>query len=148
MINAANWTPSNVMSGTHGKVYLDGVQVFEAKACEARLEIQQEPVKQAGRLVDGQKMTGYNGSGTLRLNKVFSRAQTMLSAKLKAGINPEFTLMSNVNDPAAFGAERVILTGVQFSSLPLVGWELGQLIEEELPFTFTDWRIPSAVDFN
>lgn len=144
---AANWTPSNVMSGTFGKVWLDGIQVFEAKACEAKVEIQQEPVKQTGRLVDGQKMTGYSGSGTLRLNKVFSRAQILLTDLLKQGINPEFTVMSEVKDPAALGAERIILTGVQLSTLPVIGWELGALLEEELPFTFMDWKLATKTEY-
>jgi len=33
-----------------------------------------------------------------------------------------FTLVSEMNDPASFGAERVILKGVQFTTLPLVNW--------------------------
>ena len=147
MAAAANWKPSNVMSGTFGKVWLNGIQVFEAKACDAKVEIQQEPVKQAGKLVDGQKMTGYSGSGTMRLNKVFSRAQILLTNLLKQGINPEFTVMSEVKDPAAYGTERMILTGVQFSTLPVIGWELGALVEEELPFTFTDWKPATTVAY-
>jgi len=145
MSNGANWKPSNVMSGTHGKVWWDGELVFEAKGFEASLELQMEAVKQAGQLADGQKLLGYNGTGTLRVHKVFSRAIRKLSASLKAGINPEFTMVSELNDPGAFGAERVLLKGVQLTTLPLANWELGGLGEEELPFTFTDWEPASMV---
>lgn len=67
-MNAASWKPSQVMSGTFGRVWLDGELVFEAKGLEASVEIQNEAVKQAGRLVDGQKMVGYSGTGTLRIH--------------------------------------------------------------------------------
>ena len=145
MSNAANWKPSQVISGTYGKVWWDGELVFEAKGMEASIEFQMEAVKQAGQLADGQKMLGYSGTGTLRLHKVFSRAMRKLSTSVKQGINPEFTLVSELNDPAAFGAERVILKGVQFTTLPLVNWELGALGEQELPFAFTNWEPASVI---
>ena len=145
MSNAANWKPSQVISGTFGKVWWDGELVFEAKGMEASLEMQMEAVKQAGKLADGQKMLGYSGTGTLRTHKVFSRAIRKLSDSVKDGVNPEFTLVSELNDPASFGAERVILKGVQFTTLPLVNWELGALGEQELPFTFSDWEPVSTI---
>ena len=145
MSNAANWKPSHVLSGTFGKVWWDGELVFEAKAFEATIEMQMEAVKQAGKLADGQKMLGYSGTGTLRTHKVFSRAMAKLTNSIKTGLNPEFTLLSEVNDPAAFGAERVLLKGVQFTSLPLANWELGAMGEQELPFSFSDWEPVSMI---
>lgn len=145
MANAASWKPSQVISGTYGRAWLDGELVFETKALEASLEIQQEVVKQTGKLADGQKMLGYNGTGTLRVHHVFSRAINKLSASLKTGINPEFTIMSELSDPAAFGSERVLLKGVQFTTLPLINWELGVIGEKEMPFTFTDWEPVSVI---
>lgn len=144
--NPASWKPSHIMSGTFGKAWLDGELVFEAKACDASVEIQQEAVKQPGRLADGQKMVGYSGTGTLRISHVFSRAISKISAAIKTGVNPEFTLLSEVNDPAAFGAERVLLKGVQFTTLNLINWELGVVGEQEMPFIFTDWEPVSVVN--
>ncbi len=145
MSNGANWKPSQVISGTYGKVWWDGELVFEAKGMEASVEMQMEAVKQAGQLADGQKMLGYSGTGTLRLHKVFSRAMRKLNTSIKQGVNPEFTMVSELNDPASFGAERVILKGVQLTTLPLVNWELGALGEQELPFIFTDWEPVSTI---
>ena len=144
-MNGANWKATQVISGTYGRVWWDGDLVFEAKGCEASVEMQMEAVKQAGHLADGQKMLGYNGTGTLRLHKVFSRALRKLTESLKNGINPEFTLVSELADPAAKGTERVILKGVQLTTLPLVNWELGALGEQELPFTFIDWGPVSTI---
>jgi len=53
--------------------------------------------------------------------------------------------VSELNDPAAFGAERVILKGVQFTTLPLVNWDLGALGEQEQLFAFTDWEPVSTI---
>lgn len=143
MANNTNWKPSQVINGTFGKVWLDNQLVFEARALEASVEIQMEAVPQAGKLADGQKMVGFSGSGTLRMHKVTSRGLRLLSASIKQGVNPEFEILSELADPAALGAERVLLKGVQFTTLPLANWEGKALGEEELPFTFTDWE---AVD--
>lgn len=79
---------------------------------------------------------------------VFSRAISKISASLKSGVNPEFTILSELNDPAAFGAERVILKGVKFTTLNLINWELGVLGEQEMPFSFDDWAPTSVVAHN
>lgn len=140
----SNWKPTNIMSGTYGRVWWDGVLVAEAKAFEARVEFQMEAVRQSGKLSDGQKMMGYAGTGTLRLNKVYSRAIQKLSNSIKKGINPEFVLMSELADPSAKGKERIVLRGVQFTALPLANWESGQLTDEELTFTFDAWDTPTT----
>jgi len=43
-------------------------------------------------------------------------------------------------DPAAFGAERVIIKDACFDDLTLVNWEAKVKGEVECPFTFTDWE--------
>lgn len=139
------WKATNIMSGKYGRIWWNGKLVAEAMACEARVEMQMEPVKQAGRLADGQKMMGFAGTGTLRLHKVFSRVIREASASIKRGVNPEFTLVSELADPSALGKERVILRGVQLTTLPLANWEVGALTQEEVPFIFTDWDAPTTV---
>ena len=138
MGNGAVWNPNKVVAGTFGKVWLAGQYVFESKGLQASVEIQMEAVPQAGQLADGYKMVGYSGSGTMRMHKVTSRGIRLISSSLKQGI-PEFEIISELADPAADGAERILLKGVQFTTLPLIDWENKTLGETEMPFTFRDW---------
>ena len=135
---AKSFTTSQVFTGS-GKAWLDGNILFESKALQASIEIQMEAVPQAGQLADGQRMLGYSGSGTLRMHKVSSRMIRATSASLKKGVNPSFEILSELTNNATGKAERMLLKEVQFTTLPLVNWELKTLLEEELPFVFRDW---------
>ena len=56
-----------IMNGTHGTVFLDGEEVAELKAFQAKLEFQKEEVKIAGKMATGTKYMGYTGKGSLSL---------------------------------------------------------------------------------
>ena len=62
-----------IINGTHGAVFLDGEEVAELKAFQAKLEFQKEEVKVAGKMATGTKYMGYSGKGSLQLHKVNSR---------------------------------------------------------------------------
>ena len=46
-------------------------------------------------------------------------------------------LIFKLDDPEAYGCERVRLKHVKFSKIPITGWEVGSIVEEEWPFSFT-----------
>lgn len=131
---------NKVMSGTFGSLWLDGEKIAEAYGLEARVEIQKEEVPVCGRYSTPEKFMGYKGSGTVKLRKVYSRMISKLSDAIKAGQLPTCEILSEVADPAAYGAERILLKGVSFNELVLANWEVKQNINEELTFTFDDWK--------
>lgn len=129
-----------IMNGTFGEVWLDGDLVSECYGLEARVEIEKEDVPVCGKLGTDTKMMGYKGTGSLKMHKANSRMMIKLSAKIKAGENPRLQVLSALKDPAAFGAERVIIKDACFDDLTLVNWEAKVKGEVECPFTFTDWE--------
>lgn len=131
---------NRIMSGTFGSVWIDGEQWLECYGLEARVEIQKEAVAVCGKYNESEKFMGYKGTGTLKLRKVYSRMTKKLSAAIKAGRLPEVEILSEVKDPAAYGAERVLLKEVSFNELILANWEVKQPINEELSFGFGDWE--------
>lgn len=138
--------PKRVMNGIHGYVWLNGSLVSECKGIEAAVEFETEEVSQSGELQPGEKVTKRSGTGKLTLHKVTSRMMNALSDDMKSNRQTEFTIISLLDDPDAYGSERVVLKGVTFSKLPLVGWEHNKLLEEELDFKFRDWDIIDSVD--
>ena len=128
-----------VMNGTHGSVFLDGEEVAELKAFQAKLEFQKEEVKVAGKMATGTKYMGYSGKGSLTLHKVNSRMINYISDSIKAGKEPRFTLIGKLADPDADGVERIALNNVSFDDLTLFDFEVGALGQTECPFTFTDY---------
>lgn len=140
------YEPKRVMNGTHGYVRLDGSLVSECKGLEAYVEFDTTEVTQSGEMQPGDKVTGRKGTGSLTLYKVTSRMIKALSEDMKANRQTEFTIHSLLDDPDAFGSERVVLYGVTFDRLQLVNWQHNTLGEETVDFKFRDWDIVDSVD--
>ena len=129
-----------IMNGTHGTVFLDGEEVAELKAFQAKLEFQKEEVKVAGKMATGTKYMGYSGKGSLQLHKVNSRMIKAIGEQIKLGKEPRFTLIGKLADPDAVGVERIVVKNVSFDDLTLMDWEVGALGQAECPFTFDDYN--------
>jgi hypothetical protein len=132
---------SQVLNGTWGEMWLNGDLMAETTALQAKATLTKTAVNICGKLVSGQKVTGMELKGTLKMNKVSSAMINLNSASIKAGETPEYTIISNLADPQSSGAERIVLKGVMFDELTLVDWEAKKNGEESVPFTFQDWDL-------
>jgi hypothetical protein len=136
-----NYTGDQVLNGTWGEMWLDGNFMAETTALQAKVTLTKTAVVMCGTLVNGQKVTGMELKGTVKLNKVSSAMIQANSAAIKAGRTPEHTIISNLDDPQSAGAERIVLKSVMFDELTLVDWEAKKNQEESIPFTFMDWDL-------
>lgn len=134
-----------VINGTFGEVWLDGDKVSECYGLEAKVEIDKEEIPVCGKLGTDTKMMGYKGTGSLKLHKVNSRMMIKLSGQIKAGVNPRLQILSALKDPAAYGAERILIKDAAFDDLTLANWEAKAKGEIECPFTFTDWELLDTI---
>lgn len=134
-------TADQVFNGTYGEVWFDGEYLAEATACKGEINIKYTAVSRVRNLVDGQKMTGLEGKGELKLHKVSSFVMKKVSARLKEGKAPSYTIISNINDPDAIGAERVAYYYCKLDKAVLSDWERGKNLEESYSFTFEDWEL-------
>ena len=129
-----------IMNGTHGTVFLDGEEVAELKAFQAKLEFQKEEVKIAGKMATGTKYMGYSGKGSLQLHKVNSRMIKAIGNQIKEGKEHRFTVIGKLADADSDGVERIALNNVSFDDLTLFDFEVGALGQAECPFTFDDYN--------
>ncbi|WP_127529238.1 phage tail tube protein [Paenibacillus kobensis] len=133
---------TRVINGTYGYVYHDSKWLTNIKSAEATVEIAKEEIKRAGSRWTAHKVTGLSGSGTITGYKVTSEFVERIGqiAKDDAGT---FTteLILKLEDPESFGAYRIRLKGVTFDKIPLMNFEVGSIVEEELPFTFTGYDL-------
>ena len=134
-----------VINGTFGEVWVDSDYMAEATALEAKVSLEKQEVNQTRTLAKGYKVTGIEGKGTLKLNKVTSYFIKKLSDNLKAGKTTTCTIISNLADPDSFGAERIQLNNCVFDELTLINWEAKKLGEESIPFTFASWEVLDAI---
>lgn len=140
-----NYEDYQVINGTWGEVWVDDDYMAEVIGLEAKIKLETTDVNQSRRMSKGQKVTGTEGSGTLKLNKVSSYFIKKMSENMKKGKTTTASIISNLADPDALGNERIKLSGCLFSELTLADWEMKKNGEESIPFTFTDFEILDAI---
>lgn len=129
-----------VISGTWGEVWLDSDKVSECYGLQAKVGFNKEDIALCGQMASDKKVTGIDCTGSLRMHKVNSRMAQVIGQYIRNGRDIRFTVISKLNDPDAYGAERVVLKNVSFDDLTLADWEAKSPGKVESPFTFTDYE--------
>ncbi len=130
------------INGSHGAVYENGEWLTNFNKMSAQVEIQKQELKLSGDRWVRHKVTGLKGTGTVTGLKVTSR-MTQLNQDVtldNRAVTTRTELISKIDDPEAFGYERIRLKNVIFDRLQLVEWEAGTVCPEELAFTFEEWE--------
>lgn len=134
------------INGTFGECWMDDDYMAQAIALEAKLKLETVEVPKNRTLKKGYKVVGITGDGTVKLNKVTSYFTKKVLGNLKAGKATRITLISNLEDPEALGAERVRLNDCVLTELTLANWENGKILEEEMPFQFSDGDLLDEIE--
>lgn len=124
------------LSGLWGEVWIDGEKIFELSKIELKVTANREDV-QLGLSVDS-KITGLKGEGSYTVKKVYTRAKAILESWTK-GQDVRVNIIAKLQDPDAVGGqvERWSCDNVWHNELPVVNWEKGGIIEEEVSIGFT-----------
>ena len=141
-----NFTPDRVINGTFGKVWIDNDFMSYAIGLEVKVKFDTAEVRMAGTLKKGTKITGISGNGTVKLNKVTSYAIKKVYENIKAGKATRLTITTSLEDPEAFGAERIAIHDCVVTELTLADWEAAKLGEESIPFSFSDFEVLESID--
>jgi hypothetical protein len=137
--------PQRTMLGTNGSVFYDGKWLTNITSVEAKVEIEKEDIKVMGSLWSGSKIKGLKGSGTMSGYKITSEWTDRIGVVIDTGRSFVTELIFKIEDKDAFGTMRVRLKGVTFDSVPLLKFEHGAIVEEELPFTFTGYELMDKI---
>lgn len=130
-----------ILTGTNGNVWLNGKLLAEIKSIEAKVTGSFEEVSFAGDLATRNVYTGWTGEGTIVLQKVSSVAIDLLADAYQNGIMPDVKIISKLYNPSTGKAERVALSDVVFTEFTLAQFESKALIEDELPFKFSEYEV-------
>lgn len=128
-----------VINGTWGEIWYDGEYMAELISCKAEVGYKKTAVTQVKKMVDGQKITGLEPKGEFKLHHVNSTVMKKEQDAIKKGKTPTHTIISNVSDPDALGAERVAYYNCVLDKMILADFEAGKLGERSYGFTFDDW---------
>ena len=127
------------INGTFGSVWVNNEKWLDIDSFEAKVALNFEDVNMSGDLGTHKKMTGWSGEGTITVKKVYSRGASLMGEATKTGIVPDITIVGKLDDPDAYGAERVALGNVTINEFTLLAFEQKTLGTEELPFNFASY---------
>lgn len=124
-------------NGNHGKLWWDGLLIFEIESFECKVTANREDVY-IGNSIDS-KVTGLKGEGTIKIRSVVNRNLATLLEEWKNGHDPRANLVGLLADPDMVDSqkERISVDNVWFNELTLMNFAKGELIEKEFPFGFT-----------
>jgi len=131
---ASTYNSNKIINGSFGRVWINGVNYANVKSFEAKVTLNYEEVTIAGELGTSQKYMGYAVEGTITMHKTDDNIGTLLEDGITSGVMPDIEIVARLKDPAAYGAERIHLTGVTFDELSLMKYESKAVGEEEVPF--------------
>ena len=139
---------TRVINGSFGEVFdADGNWLTNITSCEATVEINKEEISRSGTRWVGHKATTLTGTGTIsgyKITSEFIKAIGVIKDDRRGSYVTE--ILVKVSDPESFGTERIRLKNVQFDTVPLANFEVGSIIEEELPYTFSDYEIIDEIE--
>lgn len=130
------------LNGTYGQLYHEGKWLTNVNKVKIDVEVQKEEVKVSGDRWVHHKIVGLKGKGSASGIKITSE-MIRLNGVVADSRNQSFRteLLYKIDDPEAFGVERVQLKNVMFDNLSLANSEPGKVVEEELPFTFEGYEL-------
>lgn len=126
---------SQVINGTHGELWCNGLQWANVKASQGKIDKNKETFNIAGQMMEVHKVISTTGKGSVTIYKIDSDIQQMELEALSQGKDLKHKIISALKDPNS-KHERVVYEGVSFDDITLSDWEVAKLGEVELPFTF------------
>lgn len=137
---------NRIINGTHGKLTWDADKLGNVKNFEVKIGLNYEEVNISEELSPSQKYMGYTVTGTIVMHKIDSFAAAKLSDMVQSGVMEEGALIGALEDPAAYGHERVEVTGITFDEFTLMKFETNTVGEEELPFKGRAYRFLDKIE--
>ncbi|TCP57976.1 tail tube protein [Tumebacillus sp. BK434] len=134
------------INGSFGTLYEGDTFMANCKKVEAKVTIDKEELKLSSTRRTGYKSKGVKGEGTIGLYKVDSKFLERVTSYMSNERSVQFVgqLLVVLDDPESLGVEKVLLKNVKFWEVNF-GWTLDSILEEEIPFTFEDIQISSAI---
>ncbi|MEA5085102.1 MAG: phage tail tube protein [Lachnospiraceae bacterium] len=135
-----------VINGTHGALYLDSEAVAEVKGFQAKISFNKTEINLCGQMATDVKIISTKGTGSVSMHKVNSRMVLKIGDAIKEGEDLRFVIISDLDDPDAYGAERISIKNVSFDDLTLADWASATAGVIEAPFTFTDYDLLDTIE--
>ena len=141
-----NFNHNKVFRGTFGKVWVDGERMSNVKSFEAKAALDYEDMSVNGDFGTKKRYMGYSITGTMVLHKFDSFILKKYQKAIMTGELPDMTIVAALDDPAAYGAERVQLRDITLDEVTLSKFDNKPLTEEEVPFAAGSYEFLDLIE--
>ena len=132
---------NRVLTGSNGYVWINGKLVSQIKSIELKISGNFEDVNFCGDNSTYSKYTGFNGEGTVTMQKIDSTVLNLVGDAYLTGIMPDIKIITKLTDKATGKSERVAVSDVVITEFMLAKFEAKALLEEEMPLKFSNYEI-------
>lgn len=133
---------SQVVSGSFGKVYLNGNEMGELSEFECKLKFDSKDVILYGGQ-KGKKNTGSSLELKIKFQKVYSYELDILKNIKNGKLNVSVDINVQLDDPEALGAEAISIKGAKFTGdIDILSFKRGELVDRELSLS----ALPKNID--
>lgn len=132
-----SFDPDRAFMGSFAKMLMDGEWQTNITSVEATVDMDKIDINVMGDNWTRKKRGQLSGEGTINGIKVTSKM-------IQQGFE-RFELIISLEDPEAWGHERVRLMNCMADSVQLANATAGEIIEEETPFTFEHYELLDPV---
>lgn len=123
--------PGDVISGSFGKLYIDGREIAEISEFENKLKLEGKDVILAGG-VKGKKNTTSTLELKIKVQKVYSQELKILQSVIDGMMNIYCDINVQLDDPEALGAEAISISQALFTGdFDILSFKRGELAERE-----------------
>ena len=133
------------INGSFGKVYWEGVAVFEVVSFQADMKVEREDIGQAGTITKNSKIKSVKNEGKMKVKKCYTYAKDLALA-YKKGLDPRLTLIGEIADPDSNGKEIIAFYDVWLNNISLMNFEEAKVLEQEFDFGFGDFDYVDTID--
>ncbi|NFS21411.1 phage portal protein [Clostridium botulinum] len=124
---------SRTIHGSKGKILIDGVWQTNLTETTAEVELDKKELNLVGDDWTRYKQGSKKGTGSMSGYKVSS-------AMIQKGFK-RFEVISSLEDPEAYGHERIRLMNCMADKVQLINLKANELVEEETPFTYEGYEL-------
>lgn len=128
-----------VINGTFGRCELNGRKLAETTGLQLKVNFTKRDINLCGQMMTDTKRVSAKGTGSVTLYKVDSGLLSTDGVNLSR--DTRHTIISELDDPDSYGAERIAVLGVSFDDLTLADWKAATEGTITAPFTYTGFKL-------
>lgn len=129
---------SRTIHSSNGKILLDGDEQTNLTECTAKVTTDKKEVNAIGDDWTRHKKGTKKGTGSMSGYKI-------TSAMIEREFN-KFEIISALEDPEAYGYERIRLKNCMADEISLINLKAGDLVTEDTPFTFEGYELLDKIE--